>query len=249
MLKTSLTSVTFRGKNIVQVARLAAEAGLDAIEWGGDIHVPPGDTDAARQALRETQARGLEISAYGSYYRAGPGEDFGAVLRAAAALQCRVIRVWAGAKASGVCTPGERQETAACLARAVEQAAREGCTVATEYHANTLTDTLTSAQRLLDEVPGLRTFWQPPVGEAEEENLRALDALGGNIENLHVYQWEPPHDQRPLAEGREIWQAYLRRAAQLKGLHYATLEFVRDGSEEQFFRDAAVLRELIREGK
>lgn len=249
MLKTSLTSVTFRSKSIVQVARLAAEAGLEAVEWGGDVHVPPGDTAAARQALRETQACGLEISAYGSYYRAGPGEDFGEVLRTANALQCRVIRVWAGTKASGACTPGARRETAERLARAVEQAAREGCTVATEYHANTLTDTLTSAQRLMEEVPGLRTFWQPPVGAPAEENLRALDALADRIENLHVYQWEPPHDQRPLAEGREIWRAYLNRARKLKGLHYAALEFVRDGSEEQFFRDAAVLLELIREGK
>ena len=41
-MKTSVASVTFRRKSVCEVAELARRAGLDAVEWGGDIHVPPG---------------------------------------------------------------------------------------------------------------------------------------------------------------------------------------------------------------
>lgn len=37
-MKTSVASVTFRRKSVCEVAELARRAGLDAIEWGGDIH-------------------------------------------------------------------------------------------------------------------------------------------------------------------------------------------------------------------
>lgn len=39
-IKTGMTSVTFRKKSAENVIALVKEAGLDGIEWGGDIHVP-----------------------------------------------------------------------------------------------------------------------------------------------------------------------------------------------------------------
>lgn len=58
-MKTSVASVTFRRKSVCEVAELARRAGLDAIEWGGDIHVPPGNAQAARAALHCTRENGL----------------------------------------------------------------------------------------------------------------------------------------------------------------------------------------------
>ena len=51
-LKTGLTSVTFRRKTQEEIVALAAQAQLDGIEWGGDVHVPPGDLPAAKAAGR-----------------------------------------------------------------------------------------------------------------------------------------------------------------------------------------------------
>lgn len=107
-MKTSVASVTFRRKSVCEVAELARRAGLDAVEWGGDIHVPPGNAQAARAALHCTRENGLTVSAYGSYYRAGAEEDFGPVLETALSLGCRVIRVWAGRQGSALCTQEER---------------------------------------------------------------------------------------------------------------------------------------------
>ena len=93
---TGLTSVTFRQKSAAQIAALAAEAGLEGIEWGGDVHVPPGDAAAAASAARLTREAGLRVTSYGSYYHALPQEDFAPVLRSAAALGAPVVRIWAG---------------------------------------------------------------------------------------------------------------------------------------------------------
>ena len=57
-MKTSVASVTFRRKSVCEVAELARRAGLDAVEWGGDIHVPPGNAQAARAALHCTRETG-----------------------------------------------------------------------------------------------------------------------------------------------------------------------------------------------
>ena len=45
---TGLVSITFRRLNPLEIVSLVAENGLTAIEWGGDIHVPPGKLKLAR---------------------------------------------------------------------------------------------------------------------------------------------------------------------------------------------------------
>ena len=52
-VKTGLVSVTFRQKSVEEIAALTAEAGLSGVEWGGDVHVPPGDREAARRAAQQ----------------------------------------------------------------------------------------------------------------------------------------------------------------------------------------------------
>ena len=244
-MKTSVASVTFRNKRIAEVAELARRAGLDAIECGGDVHVPPGDLEAAQTALRCTRENGLTISAYGSYYRAGAEEDFEPVVKTAQLLGCRVIRVWAGTTASASCAPEERRAVLKRLAEAVKLAEEAGCVAATEYHANTLTDTLESTLAMLEAVPGLRTLWQPPIGLTKAENLRALDALAGKIENLHFYHRSMDGACRPLEEGAADWTQYFAAAPKDGAERYATLEFVMDGSEAQFLQDAAALHALL----
>ena len=69
MIKAGICSITFRRKNPDEIVRLAEQAGLDAIEWGGDVHVPAGDTAVARRVGQITLDAGLSVSSYGSYER------------------------------------------------------------------------------------------------------------------------------------------------------------------------------------
>lgn len=246
MVKGALTSITFRQLAVPEIIALVREAGLDGIEWGGDIHVPHGDASIARETAEKTRQAGIAVCAYGSYYRAGTYDDpvaaFVPVLESAVLLGAPIIRIWAGNQASADMDGDARERVYADLRNAVAVAADKGIRIATEYHANTLTDTLETTCALLGAVPGLKTFWQPPVGMSHADNLRAIDSLRGQIESLHVFQWTAGHERQPLSEGDAVWPAYLRMAAALPGTHYATMEFVAGDTPAQFLADAKVLR-------
>ncbi|MFN2155934.1 MAG: sugar phosphate isomerase/epimerase, partial [Anaerolineae bacterium] len=97
MIRSGLVSITFRQLSPAEIVARAAQAGLEAIEWGGDVHVPHGDVDAARTVRRTTEEAGLQVAAYGAYYRVGHEEPcpFADVLESAVALGAPLIRVWA----------------------------------------------------------------------------------------------------------------------------------------------------------
>ena len=54
-----LCSVTFRDRSSEGVLSLAVENGIEAIEWGADVQVPPGDVVRARRVGDATRAAGL----------------------------------------------------------------------------------------------------------------------------------------------------------------------------------------------
>ena len=68
-MKAGLVSITFRQLSAEKIVGLVSAAGLQGIEWGGDIHVPHGDVKRAEEVKRMTLDSGLEVSAYGSYYK------------------------------------------------------------------------------------------------------------------------------------------------------------------------------------
>jgi len=74
MIHPGLVSVTFRHLSAKNVVDLAVQAGLTGIEWGGDKHVPHGDLKIAKQVREYSIKAGLEVTAYGSYYRVGSSE-------------------------------------------------------------------------------------------------------------------------------------------------------------------------------
>lgn len=249
-MKSSLTSITFRKKTIEEIIALVRTTELNAIEWGGDVHVAPGDKEAAKKALRLTRESGLEISAYGSYYRCKPEEDFTPVLESALRLETPIIRVWAGAgfAFSKDCPADDRLRFTEKLADNVRQAKEAGCIVATEYHGNTLTDTLASTQQLLKDIPDLYTYWQPrtrpPLPVAE--NISDVKALGKRVVNVHVFYWDEECVRHPIKDNADNLLQYLRAADQYTDARYAAIEFVKDESDAQLIEDAATLQELLR---
>lgn len=109
MFLPGLVSVTFRNLDVSEIAKAAAEAGLSAIEWGGDVHVPPSDAAKAEEAARITAEAGLRTASYGSYYRCdGTEEDIAREVNAAVLLGAPNLRVWAGTKGSADASADER---------------------------------------------------------------------------------------------------------------------------------------------
>jgi 3-dehydroshikimate dehydratase len=242
-----LTSVTFRKLGAREIIALAAREGLGGIEWGGDVHIPPGDLVQAKTVRRITEEAGLRVLSYGSYYRLCEqvaGQDFAQVFAAACALGAPNIRIWAGAFSP-------RQADSAYCTRAAEElrriaglAAKQGITISLEYHRNTLTETPESALNLLNaaEAPNVRTYWQPNPERTVKENCAELCAVLPWVSNVHVFQWTLGNVRRPLEEGAGEWGQYLRILGESGGEHAYLLEFVQNDDPACFCRDACTLK-------
>ena len=250
-----LCSVTMRHLGIEEVARLAAEAGLRAIEWGGDVHVPPGDVAAAARVRAASEAAGVTCASYGSYLLAdgdGAPETVARVLDTAVELGASNVRVWTP---FGV-EPGSRRtnEVVDALGAVSTAAADRDLTVGIEFHGSTLTATLASVAALLDAVgaANLSSYWQPPYwlpARSVADDVREVEALSPRLSHVHVYEWVG-EERRPLAEGAGRWRAVFEAlgtgaAPDRPTPRVALLEFVAEDDPVALLRDARTLRVLL----
>jgi len=263
MLKTGICSVTFREAGIEEIANLAKLAELDAIEWGGDVHVKPGDMAAAGIARKATLDAGLEVCSYGSYYRVlneKEKQDFEPVLESALALGADTIRIWPGDRPSETAGESYWKKFIEKLHKDLDAATAAGVRLALEFHVNSLSDSNAAAQRLLDEAnhPNLYTYWQPIYWLADSDyRFQGLEKLGNRVLNLHVFNWlfhpikgswAENIERRPLEEAAEEWKRFLSVKLSQEP-SFALLEFVQDDDVGQFLEDARILHQWVNETK
>ena len=247
MLHAGLVSVTFRNLAPRTIVELVAQAGLRAIEWGGDIHVPPGDLQTAREVKSMTLDAGLTVAAYGSYFRFRSDDVFETVLETAAALGAPLIRVWAGDRPSAAADASFREMIVAESRRIVKLAAVAGIAVAYEFHSGTLTYTTSSACALLKSVPGMHTLWQPAHNLSGAQQVASLHAIQPWLMNIRAFSWtNEPRVRHPLAVGEQLWLNVLNVLMQSEQEHAVLLEFVANDEPQQFLQDAATLFRWIR---
>ena len=252
-IKSGMVSVTFRALEPESIIELSAEAGLEGIEWAGDVHVPPGTLERAEEVGRLTREAGLDVVSYGSYYRVGVSENegmsFQSVLDTAIALQAPSIRVWAGRGSFEGFSEEETQHIVEETKRIAAMAGQAGIDISFEYHRNTLTETAGSARRLLDAVScsNVYIYWQPVYGMPAEENIEGMRVLMSEITNIHVFHWWPTNQDRHLLQvGAEDWRSYFKELMGQDGKsRFAMIEFVKDDSMENFAQDAAILRQWL----
>jgi 3-dehydroshikimate dehydratase len=250
LLIPGLLSITFRQHSPREIIDLAVKGGVRTMEWGGDVHVPPGDLSVAREVRRASEEAGLGCAAYGSYYRLGAGAAFEPVLESALALGAPAIRVWPGTKGSAETSPAERQAVLDDARRIAALAAAERVAISFEYHGGTLTDDRASVAKLLAELPGPEVdfLWQPTNGAPVDDCVGRLRDILPRLRHVHVFHWWPePKDRLPLADGEGPWKQYLAVVCEPKIPTPCLLEFVRNDSPEQFLEDASTLRRWIEE--
>ena len=70
-------SATFKKMSLSadDVIALAASCGMKALEWSENVHVFPDDPEGAKALKERTEAAGLRVAAYGSYFRLGENAD------------------------------------------------------------------------------------------------------------------------------------------------------------------------------
>ncbi len=249
-LHTGLVSVTFRKHTPREIVSFVTRAGLESIEWGGDIHVPPQNPLLAGDVRKLTVDSGLAVAAYGSYYRLGISDpsSFGAVLETAQALGAPTIRVWAGHKGSAEVSSDDRERIATDGRRIAQMASARGLTISFEFHENTLTDQPASAVRLFEQIdhPGIRSYWQTPLDQPVEVCESGLRLVLPWLSHVHVNCWRPGYTRCSLSEGDVAWKRYLDLIQTSPRDHTLMLEFVRDDAPEAFFEDAQKLKDWVR---
>ena len=209
--KTGLVSISFRSLQPAEILKLVKDSGLEAIEWGSDVHVIAGNLPLAEEIGAATKKLGIRMPEYGSYYRIGFSEPghFEEVLASARMLGTPVIRVWAGKKSPSVVTREEYENAVADAKRICRMA--PDVTICLECHNNTLTEDYETALRFLQDVDcdNLRMFWQPNQMWDHQYNLDALRALLPYVCSVHVFSWEGGN-KLPLAAHTDRWMEYLR---------------------------------------
>ena len=262
MIKAGICSVTLAKHSVEEVLQIAVKAGLRAIEWGGNGHVPHGDLECARRVADLTAEAGLEVSSYGSYYRTGVSEAAGlrfqSVLDSAVALGAPTIRVWAGDRDTADADEAFVQAVTDDTIRIAELAADHGISITFEFHGGSLTDRNETALEFSERVrhPNVFFSWQPPHGYSLEHGLEGLKGLLPRLSTVHMYHWtigsyekntlnetvRPlvyPDDffRHPLEDGADRLRAYCAAIQTTGRDHFMLLEFVKDDLPEQVIAD------------
>jgi 3-dehydroshikimate dehydratase len=249
MLKSGIVSITFRKLSVAEIINAAKQANITAIEWGGDVHVPHGNLDAARTASNMTLDAGLEVAAYGSYFRAGEPQNppIADIVKSAVSLKAPVIRIWAGKR--GTCdADADYQKQVICDSQKIaDLACIEGIDIAFEFHVNTLADSTDAAKKLIELVArkNVKSYWQPIAGLSGQQNLNFLKTMLPWLANVHVFNWINFENRFLLEQARDIWTEYLILANTVDSAKYAMIEYVLNDSLENFYKDAQTLNSIL----
>lgn len=251
MLIPGLVSVTFRNLSQNEIGAVMQKSALEAIEWGGDVHIPLDSPDEEEVEAALTNACCLSergqfyIASFGSYYRCEGYPE--AVIYASEALNAPNIRVWAGTRPSANADESYRKLIVNEIRELCDNVKQSGMTVSTEFHGGTLTDEIESVLKIISDVDrdNFYTYWQPNQYRDEEYNIKALKSVLPYVSNVHVFTWDA-HNRYPLSHGEKSWRKYIDILAGSKNTHHMLLEFVKDDSVEQFYEDAETLKSWLK---
>lgn len=244
-----IVSVTFRKFDSDRIISLAKENGLEAIEWGSDVHLKPGDADTAKHIKANCAANGILPVSYGSYQGKGEdGEDmFRETVETATILGTKNIRIWAGQKNSEDVTEEERKDYVSYAQRLADIAAEKDIDVSFECHRGTLTNTPDSAVRLMEEIgrKNVCLYWQPLQPDDVKQNVRIINTFLPYLKNVHVYAWDKNYARFPLSDHEKAWNEYAEAISKDGKKRAMLLEFVKDDSPEQLADDAKTLLRIM----
>jgi len=245
MFKPGVVSVSFRALSVEDVIKITKDAGLDAIEWGSDVHAPATEKETLCRIAKLQKEAGLCCSSYGTYFKLGENstEELISYIEAAKILGTNILRLWCGKKNYEDLTDEEKSFIIDESKKAAEIAEREGVILCMECHRNSFTNCVAGALELMKNVnsPAFRMYWQPSFAVDLKTNMEYARAISPYTVNLHVFYYENGK-ACPLELGLSEWSQYL---SCFSGDKHLLLEFMPDKKPESLVREAASLIKLI----
>ncbi len=246
MCRLGFTSVTFRKLSREDVCAAARENGIEFIEWGGDIHLPPDDERALEEVLSLQKKYGLKAISYGSYYRVGQRdyELFEKILFVSEKIGSKRIRLWLGTVSSEKTDENLFVSLVEETQKLCDMAKEKDITLSFEFHEGTFNDNGKSSVEFLEAVnrENIATYWQPLRVKADFENLKAVAQY---VNGVHVFHWGKLGIRHSLSKGKEEWEKYIGLLKTDSSNTDYILEFVKGDSLSQFSEDVRILKELL----
>lgn len=249
MIKAGLCSVSFRKHSPNEVIDLCRMHGVQAIEWGGDIHVPPGtNASDVKKLVSICEASGISTPSYGSYFNVldDSASSFSPVLETAVELHADTIRIWPGWVEPEAITAEQREKITTTTRAIAEMSAGRGVRVAFEFHLHSPTSGAAKAMKIIEGCAheNVYSYYQflPPLDAAEA--IKEIETIRSRLTYIHCH-WTTGEDILPFEQGRGTWTVivdHLKKTG-YEGVMY--IEFVAGGTVEQFAKDAKLLKELI----
>ena len=171
-MKAGVCTIAMKDRTIAAALEACARSGAGGVEiWGRPGHLPPRGDRAGYARIREQLAdAGLEAAALGSYYRPDGAAQSAAhasaddpgnpdyVLEAISELRCPVVRIWAGDRGYDATAAADREAIYDQVRLFAERARAVGAAVVLERHNGTLTDSWSSASRVIDDIGSDNVF-------------------------------------------------------------------------------------------
>lgn len=198
-MKTGFTTTTFRQiKDVEKIVLLAKEAGADCIEWGGDIHVK--DIAAAKKVKVLCDKHNIEISSYGSYYKAGSKNEseWKKICEISSAMGAKSIRIWLGKKDSEKTDKKTYRDILEDIKNMCAVAEKYSLNVCPECHDNTFNNNTDAFLRIQKDAgcDNFRTYFQSRYKKLTYD-LDRIERTLPFIESVHISFSEQRREQFP----------------------------------------------------
>ena len=245
MYKTGLVSISFRSLSVDEIIDLVKDAGLEAIEWGSDVHAPCDDVENLQRIVEKQRDAGLYCSSYGTYFRLGVDviEELHDYISAAKMLGTEILRIWCGEKDYDKTDDGEKEYLISQARIAAKIAEEENVILCMECHGGTFVNCVEGAEELMRSVdsPHFRMYWQPGAFQTTAVNAEYASRIAPYVTHLHVFYWQG-RERFSLADGVQDWKQYLSCFDTDRTL---LLEFMPDGRPESVRTETEALMKLI----
>jgi len=249
MFRLGLCSVTFREKPVEEIIEIAAQQGLEGIEWGADVHVKPDSpAEFAAGVAEKCNSAGLAVPSYGSYFDVLEHDpaDFAQIVEKADLLGAGVIRVWGGWVRPEEVAAEQFEKITSTSREIAGMAEQANIRVAFEFHDDTPTEGGDNVLKVLQGAhhPNLYTYYQLIRPNDYDWNLENLEKVYPRLAYVHV-QANDGGKNLPLAHFREVWGEILLRLKKQNYDGWLFFEFNKDNSVEQLAEDVRLMKSLM----
>lgn len=241
--KLGLCSVTFRKMSAAKVVEIAKKAGVNYIEWGGDIHIT--NKEEARIVKSLCDNEGIKICSYGSYYRVGCADKnkWEEICRIAKIMNAPSVRVWLGEKDSEETTQEEYNRILEDLKSICSVARKYNLLVCPECHDNTYNNNTDAFLKIKDELKAdnFKTYFQSRYFRFDYDVDR-IERTFGFIENVHISYRDLVREQRFKKKDKLYIDRLLKKLSEMNFDGVVLVEFTKGSKERHFLKDIRKLK-------